>query len=291
MANAGEWMIPTIQVLKRQSKKDEAQRILERIADHVLPICTKRQFKVRNLLEFFPKNGNLLGMNVNQGWKIFLRLRPASQPTTFLPFEDILGTMLHELVHMKIGPHNASFYKMLDELTREMENLLERGLLGAAGAAFQDAGNGQSLGGMHVLPSQVSRVRASAALNRQKHQAIMSTNRLGGSAVAASDLRAKMLEAAEKRLLDSRACANITCTHEKSVPSTPAGQPHPTNTTREQFNDDDDIEWQCPHCTFWNKTTADACEMCQTRLSKRKLAWATTASRPPPHVIDLTSDD
>ena len=31
-------------------------------------------------------------------------------------YNDVLGTVLHELVHIEIGPHNAKFYKMLDEL-------------------------------------------------------------------------------------------------------------------------------------------------------------------------------
>lgn len=35
--------------------------------------------------------------------------------------------MLHELVHMEIGPHNAQFYKMLDELRDECEKLMREG--------------------------------------------------------------------------------------------------------------------------------------------------------------------
>lgn len=35
--------------------------------------------------------------------------------------------MLHELVHMEIGPHSAKFYKMLDELRDECEKLMREG--------------------------------------------------------------------------------------------------------------------------------------------------------------------
>lgn len=35
--------------------------------------------------------------------------------------------MLHELVHMEINPHNAKFYKMLDELRVECEKLMREG--------------------------------------------------------------------------------------------------------------------------------------------------------------------
>ncbi|RQM19369.1 hypothetical protein B5M09_004605 [Aphanomyces astaci] len=256
---------------KKQTKNDEAQRILERIAEHVLPICTKRRFKVRNLLEFFPKNANLLGMNVNEGWKIFLRLRPASHPTTFLPFEEILGTMLHELVHMKIGPHDASFYKMLDELTEDMENLMARGLLGATGAAFQDTGDGQARMSLLFLHHILS-----------IHQAIMSTNRLGGASISPSQLRGKVLEAAEKRLRDAVACATVTCTHD--VPS--SSQTHAPNHIKpivciqEEYDEQDAIQWQCPTCSEWHSTSR--LHICDSVLRKRK--------RPPSqHVtIDLT---
>ncbi|ETV71958.1 hypothetical protein, variant [Aphanomyces astaci] len=221
-------------------------------------------------------------MNVNEGWKIFLRLRPASHPTTFLPFEEILGTMLHELVHMKIGPHDASFYKMLDELTEDMENLMARGLLGATGAAFQDTGDGQSLGGTRVLPSQLASVRAAAAAKRIQHQAIMSTNRLGGASISPSQLRGKVLEAAEKRLRDAVACATVTCTHD--VPS--SSQTHAPNHIKpivciqEEYDEQDAIQWQCPTCSEWHSTSR--LHICDSVLRKRK--------RPPSqHVtIDLT---
>ncbi|KAF0695240.1 Aste57867_13932 [Aphanomyces stellatus] len=288
-----EWKIDTIQALKRQPKQDEAQRILERIAEHVLPICTKRKFKVKQLLEFFPKQSNLLGMNVNQGWKIYLRctytvsprlvvtgsgiVRPAPSPTTFLPFHDILGTMLHELVHMLIGPHNASFYKLLDELTDEMENLMARDLIGMTGAVFQDAGDGQSLGGTKVLRSQLSAVRAKAAQRRQQHQAIMHSGRLGGDPIhvdSPAALRAKVLAAAEKRQRDAIACALVTSAH-----------------NADNDDDDDSLEWRCPHCTFWNAVSLAACEMCQRPL-KRKLPKPPKTGPPPSptHVIDLTQD-
>ena len=38
----------------------------------------------------------LLGMNVNRGQKILIRLRQPSDKTSFFPWEHLLGTMLHE---------------------------------------------------------------------------------------------------------------------------------------------------------------------------------------------------
>lgn len=62
-----------------------------------------------------------LGMNVNGGAAIMIRLRHPHNEKSFLPWHDILGTMCHELAHMAIGPHNADFYKLWDELSDEVE--------------------------------------------------------------------------------------------------------------------------------------------------------------------------
>jgi hypothetical protein len=45
----------------------------------VNPLLQKRGWRVKLLCEFFPKNAGLLGMNVNRGSKILLRLRPADK--------------------------------------------------------------------------------------------------------------------------------------------------------------------------------------------------------------------
>lgn len=36
--------------------------------------------------------------------------------------------MLHELVHNQIGPHNAKFYRMLDQLNDECDKLIREGV-------------------------------------------------------------------------------------------------------------------------------------------------------------------
>ena len=54
-----------------------------------------------------PSNRSLLGLNVGGGGgstgEIRLRLRPAGRQDEFLPFDFVLGTMLHELCHNHIG--------------------------------------------------------------------------------------------------------------------------------------------------------------------------------------------
>lgn len=47
-----------------------------------------------------------------------LRLRHAGRDYDFIPYEEVLDTMLHELCHIARGPHDAQFYKLWDELRK-----------------------------------------------------------------------------------------------------------------------------------------------------------------------------
>ena len=69
--------IGEIKVHTARPRADEARRLLQRVADQVQPIMRAHGWRVASLQEFFPKNGGLLGMNVNRGGKILVRLRPA----------------------------------------------------------------------------------------------------------------------------------------------------------------------------------------------------------------------
>ncbi len=67
------------------------------------------------------------GLNINGGGgrtsEIKIRLRPHKSNSSFFPYEHLIGTMLHELVHNVQGPHNAVFYKLLDEITEVLVRL------------------------------------------------------------------------------------------------------------------------------------------------------------------------
>jgi hypothetical protein len=80
------------------------------------------------------KAESVQGLNVNGGQgkcsEIRVRLRPHHSPDSFYPYEDILGTMLHEIVHNVRGPHDSEFYKTLDEVTAECEELISKGISG-----------------------------------------------------------------------------------------------------------------------------------------------------------------
>ncbi|ORY96128.1 WLM domain-domain-containing protein [Syncephalastrum racemosum] len=165
----------------------------------------RRGWRVRHLCEFFPKNPNLLGVNVNHGLKINIRLRPHYDDTMFLEYHDLLGTMLHELTHIVRGPHDAVFYKVLDELNDELDQLLITG-----GDRLFD-GPGYSLGGGGSLsPSEMKRRAIAAAEKRKNLQKVMMPSggqRLGGSMTTAGFTPAQMAaRAAERRLRDQLWC-------------------------------------------------------------------------------------
>ncbi|KAG6602796.1 Neutral zinc metallopeptidase, Zn-binding site [Phytophthora cinnamomi] len=216
---ATSFAIAEVKALVRQPQRAQAQQILERLAAAVLPILTRRRFCVRRLLEFFPKDGCLLGMNVNRGAKIYVRLRPQRSPGSFLPYEALLETLLHELTHMVHGPHNQAFYQYLDELKQEMESLMVRGLVGEEGARFAGAGEGQRLGGDSAgVPIRVAAVLA--ARRREQYNSLLGgerSRRLGSKTSSGASrevldpqtLRRRVLEAAERRRRDNELCKNV----------------------------------------------------------------------------------
>eukprot|EP00179_Madagascaria_erythrocladioides_P004126 CAMPEP_0198317298 /NCGR_PEP_ID=MMETSP1450-20131203/6816_1 /TAXON_ID=753684 ORGANISM="Madagascaria erythrocladiodes, Strain CCMP3234" /NCGR_SAMPLE_ID=MMETSP1450 /ASSEMBLY_ACC=CAM_ASM_001115 /LENGTH=146 /DNA_ID=CAMNT_0044020487 /DNA_START=88 /DNA_END=524 /DNA_ORIENTATION=- len=116
-----------ISVLEDMPDSATARQLLTRAADQVRPIMASHKWKVLSLEEFYPPTPNLLGLNTNHGQRVQIRLRSPSNRATFLPYPSILRTLLHELVHNDIGPHNAQFYALLDQITTECEALVARG--------------------------------------------------------------------------------------------------------------------------------------------------------------------
>eukprot|EP00249_Psilotum_nudum_P019437 c27252_g1_i3 orf=230-1300(+) len=188
----------------------EARKLLESVAKQVQPIMRKRKWRVMLLSEFCPGNPSLLGLNIGGGQQIRIRLRPHGRESEFFPYEALLGTMLHELTHNEHGPHDAKFYKLLDEITNECENLMIKGISGT-GQGFD--GSGKRLGGYSHNPSMSSIRQAAfaAAERRARASSLMPTGptRLGGDSDimrALSPVQAAAM-AAERRLRDDLWCA------------------------------------------------------------------------------------
>ncbi|KAJ1336768.1 hypothetical protein BSLG_006871 [Batrachochytrium salamandrivorans] len=143
----------------------------------------------------------LLGLNVNRGQVIRIRLRSAADDNRFLEFNDLIGTMLHELTHNVHGPHDAVFYKYLDELFSEYENAMDNGF----------CPDGNRLGGRQVSPEEMRKNAIAAAEKRLHLNSIMipaGGRRLGVGSELDRIMSPGQLAAmaAERRARDSKWC-------------------------------------------------------------------------------------
>lgn len=81
---------------KHRPREAEALTTLRKVVSMVKPIMRQRMWRVGTLCEFYPSTQNLLGLNVNHGERICLRLRQPYDERQFLPIEQVVDTMLHE---------------------------------------------------------------------------------------------------------------------------------------------------------------------------------------------------
>ncbi|KIW20190.1 hypothetical protein PV08_00765 [Exophiala spinifera] len=198
-------LVDEFQHLSDKSRPREALQMLQKIASMVKPIMRQRNWRVGVLTEFYPREANLLGLNINGGEKIRLRLRHAGDDTQFLPFESVLDTMLHELCHIVHGPHNQAFNALWDKLRDEHEALLRKGY---TGEGF--LGKGNRLGGRRIPMTEIRR-QARAAAERRRDLSKGSGQRLGGQGIVrGQNAREIIAAAAEKRLRIERGCGSAT---------------------------------------------------------------------------------
>ncbi|OBZ79066.1 hypothetical protein A0H81_01444 [Grifola frondosa] len=191
-----------------QAKGRPGPPTLQRIASLVKPIMRKRSWVLPVLAEFFPESPSLVGLNINEGRKILLRLRPAHSPDTFCDIEDITHTMLHELAHNVHGSHDEQFYKYLSALEGEYDALRQAGY---AGEGFFSEGSRLGINISHNLPPHLARQQALAAAEKRRKLNLMLSGggRLGGAGNREDkSLRELAAEATERRMRDEKACAS-----------------------------------------------------------------------------------
>ncbi|KAM5584471.1 hypothetical protein ABKV19_004042 [Rosa sericea] len=200
-----------IRALKRKDRQEEASKMLDKIAKQVQPIMRKHKWRVKLLSEMCPTNPSLLGLNVNRGVHVKLRLRRPNRDLDFYPFDQVLDTMLHELCHNVHGPHDAKFYKLWDELRKECEELMTKGVTGTA-EGFDLPG--RRLGSVTRQPplSSLRKTALAAAEKRAVLGSLMPSGpkRLGGDSsmmAALSPVQAAAM-AAERRLQDDIWCGS-----------------------------------------------------------------------------------
>ncbi|KAK2440961.1 hypothetical protein P8452_19914 [Trifolium repens] len=203
-----------IRALKRKPGTEQAHKMLEKIAKQVQPIMHKHKWRVKVLSEFYPSNPSLLGLNVGAGIEVKLRLRRPNRDSDFYQFDQVLDTMLHELCHNAHGPHNANFYKLWDELRKECEELLAKGITGS-GEGFDLPG--KRLGGYSRQPplSSLRKTALAAAQKRSQLGSLLPSgpNRIGGDSFIMKALSPGQAAAmaAERRLQDDLWCGSQSC--------------------------------------------------------------------------------
>lgn len=156
-------------------RSQDALNLLVKVGEAVAPLMARHGWHVPFLTEMRPKQHNLLGLNVNRGQKICLRLRPGAGPgkriagaprdtpdplpdglDAFLEFESLVQTMLHELTHIVRGPHDQVFWSTLQSLSDEHDSLKRAG---AAAVSFTEPGQRLGSGGrtMGAAPQPMAR--------------------------------------------------------------------------------------------------------------------------------------
>ena len=234
-----EPLVNTFEHLSEKRRASEALEKLKKIASLVKPLMRQRNWRVGTLAEFYPSESNLLGLNINRGEKICLRLRYAGDDTQFLPIENVVDTMLHELAHNVHGPHDQHFHALWDKLRDEHEALLRKGY---TGEGF--LGKGQRLGGQRI-PMSEARRQARAAAERRRNLTSGSGQRLGGSGIMrGQDARKVIADAIERRLNIVRGCASNTDKGRQLAREEEVKKDKITRTTVEREDEDEDALMQ-----------------------------------------------
>ncbi|OXV05671.1 hypothetical protein Egran_06561 [Elaphomyces granulatus] len=188
---------------KQRPREAEALLTLRKVASLVKPIMRQRSWRVGTLCEFYPHESNLLGLNVNAGQKICLRLRYPSDERQFLPINQVVDTMLHELCHIVHGPHNAEFHALWNQLREEHEQLIYKGYTGEGFLS-----EGKRLGGRRI-PFDEARRLARVAAERRRTLTAGSGQRLGGTPILqGTDVRKVIANAAQRRIDVTKGCAS-----------------------------------------------------------------------------------
>lgn len=191
-------------VALRRPQCERALGMLRDVAAAVGPLMLERNWTLPVLAEFYPRSTRLLGININQGQKICLRLRSGANADEFLSRSEIIGTMLHELAHNARGPHDTRFYQVLDELTARFDAAARLGHWPGVGFLLP----GRRLGGGSA-PTALAERRAAAAAAATRRRMPIGGQRLGGRRPTRT-LRELAAEAALRRIADSRTCASAS---------------------------------------------------------------------------------
>lgn len=163
--------------------KKRSLDLLRRLFSLVKPVMAKHNFTIGSLHEFYPKDPCLLGMNMNKGFKIFIRLRYGHDPTQYLDEESLLETMLHELTHNLYGPHDKTFFDFLNKISDELNTFRFIGKWDGEGFLSEGkklgGGGGNRFGG-NVMDDKNTRLKALEERLKLQKLGLGTTNGRGG---------------------------------------------------------------------------------------------------------------
>lgn len=227
--------------IPKLANANQAKTLLGRVVREFEPIVKRRNYNVRSVselcccndgLDFEPTasggkrrkkrkmSNNIWGYNQitstrhGKSHTVHLRLRhPSNHQDRFFPYEDVAGTMAHELAHCEHQNHDKKFYKLMDEILDEHAALMASGVTfgGASSAPVPSfTGSGRTLGGGQ---------KGMAAARKQQQQQARPGQKLGGdnqfaqwmtpaeAAVAAAEARRRQQQV---RLRGDRCCRPCT---------------------------------------------------------------------------------
>ncbi|KAL3801104.1 hypothetical protein HJC23_002397 [Cyclotella cryptica] len=215
-----------VQHIPTLPQANEASSILARIHSEFATIIQRRNWNVRSITEMCccgdgidclrnrtrktkVMPNNVLGYNLTtfsrgKSHSIHLRLR---HPKThaLMDYQSIAGTMCHELAHCLVGPHNAEFYRVMEEIEQQYAMFLTKGVVLDKSGFPVGSQEAHVLGGGKISPDEARRKACQAAELRRKNGLTSGHYVLGGSQKMRDPKEAARI-AAERRLRDSQFC-------------------------------------------------------------------------------------
>ncbi|KEG10979.1 hypothetical protein DQ04_03091050 [Trypanosoma grayi] len=230
--------------------KEYMQQLLVR--GHV--ILSAHNWKIKHLKEFYPRSARLLGLNVNKGDEVCVRFRSPGAKKTFLPFHEVLCTLLHEIAHCRYSRHDRYFWELYAQLVIECERLEVRMASekreDAVGAQLRFS-EGRRLGGNTIAlpPSNSDSLRQILADAAQRRLQLSRRGERDGCACDSEKLDGSVDGARWicERCGNTNASAVSACDFCSDI----SGQ-----------NGELEEGWDCRRCAFHNYRHLELCEAC-----------------------------
>ncbi|KAG5513518.1 hypothetical protein PMAC_000950 [Pneumocystis sp. 'macacae'] len=214
--------------LKSKKRNQDALELLK-AKTFIIPIMNSRGWKIGTLAEFFPKNKALLGLNINKGSKICIRLRTCNDENIFYPLDYLIEIMLHEYYEKDSYLRSYRF----DNYTSYNVTFQKFDALDKKSSIFTSC-NGLRLGGNENIENK--------------------------------NLRDLIRDAAEKRIKKLKWCGSDSCIMIKDKETLKNSKEKTFGSKSFQKEMVSEIQWSCSLCAFKNNINYLQCKLC---LSER----------------------